>query len=138
MSEYKTKQKEILLDYLRQHSSSHLTAGEISAHLRESGSPVGTSTVYRRLDKLVSEGLVRKYIVDETSPACYQYIDADCRCREHFHLKCTVCGKLIHLDCSLLQKIAAHVEENHGFVIDNTKTLLYGVCAECREKQSSE
>ncbi len=138
MSEYKTKQKEILLDYLRQNSDSHLTAGEISSHLRESGSPLGTSTVYRRLDRLVSEGLVRKYIVDETSPACYQYVGENNCCCEHFHLKCTVCGKLIHLDCSLLQRIAAHVEESHGFVIDNTKTLLYGVCAECRKEPPTQ
>lgn len=132
MNEYKTKQKEILLDYLTENKDIHLTAGEIVAHLREIGHPLGISTVYRRLDKLVASGLVRKYIVDENSSACYQYIGGSGECCEHFHLKCNNCGKLIHMDCSLLRQISSHMEQKHGFVIDNTKTLLYGVCSECR------
>lgn len=135
MQEYKTKQKEIILDYLTENKEQHLTAGEIVSHLRQTGSTVGTSTVYRQLDKLVASGLVRKYIVDENSPACYQYISGSGECCEHFHLKCTECGKLIHTDCSLMRRIAEHMEKDHGFKVDNTKTLLYGICEDCRNRK---
>lgn len=132
MSEYKTKQKEIIMEYLIDKKDIHLTAGEIAAHLRDNGNSVGISTVYRYLDKLVAGGMVRKYIIDENSPACYQYINDNGECCEHFHLKCTECGKLIHTECSLLSKISEHMSESHGFIMDNTKTLLYGICKDCR------
>lgn len=137
MSEYKTKQKEIILDYLIDNKDIHLTAGEITAHLRETGNSVGTSTVYRQLDKLVAGGTVRKYIVDENSPACYQYVSGDGKCCEHFHLKCTECGKLIHTECSLLSRISEHMNESHGFLVDNSKTLLYGICKECSNNKKA-
>lgn len=134
MQEYKTKQKEIMLECLTKNKDVHLTASEISAILREKGHSLGMSTVYRQLDKLVASGLVRKYIVDENSSACYQYIGDKGECCEHFHLKCNVCGNLLHTDCSLMKKIAEHMLEGHGFAVDSTKTLLYGTCCECREK----
>ncbi len=131
MQEYKTKQKEILLECLTENRNVHLTANEISQRLRDKGHSLGMSTVYRQLDKLVANGLVRKYIIDENSPACYQYVDTSSECCEHFHLKCNVCGKLIHTDCSLMKKIAEHMKESHGFIVDSTKTLLYGICRDC-------
>lgn len=134
MQEYKTKQKEILLECLTEKKDVHLTAAEISAHLRDKGHSLGMSTVYRQLDKLVAAGLVRKYIIDENSSACYQYIGDSGECCEHFHLKCNSCGKLIHTDCSLMKKISEHMKESHGFLVDSTKTLLYGVCRDCAEK----
>lgn len=134
MPEYKTKQKELILECLIENKNIHLTAGDISVHLREKGNAIGTSTIYRHLDKLVSAGSVKKYIVDENSPACYQYIGDDEQCCEHFHLKCTSCGQLIHTQCSLLKKITEHMMQDHGFMIDSTKTLLYGKCKDCRNK----
>ncbi|MDE7389768.1 MAG: transcriptional repressor [Lachnospiraceae bacterium] len=138
MQEYKTRQKGILLDYLKDNKDIHLTAGEIASHLREKGSPLGTTTVYRQLDKLVASGLVRKYIVDENSSACYQYITENGDCCEHFHMKCTQCGRLIHMDCSLLKKISEHMEQSHGFLIDNSKTLFYGVCEQCHKVSTAQ
>lgn len=134
MPEYKTKQKEIILDCLIKNEDIHLTASEIVANLRESGANIGASTVYRQLDKLVAGGLVRKYIIDENSPACYQYFNDNGQCKEHFHLKCTECGKLIHTDCALLKQISDHMRQSHGFAIDKSKTLLYGICGDCNKK----
>ena len=134
MQEYKTKQKEFLLECLAENKDVHMTVSDISAYMREKGHAMGMSTVYRQLDKLVSSGLVRKYIIDENSSACYQFADSQGGCCEHFHLKCSSCGKLIHTDCSLMRKIADHMRESHGFEVDCTKTLLYGTCSECLNK----
>lgn len=134
MQEYKTKQREALVEYLIENRNVHLTAAEIAAHMRQSGNPLGTSTIYRQLDKLVASGAVRKYIVDESSPSCYQYVDDAKTCCEHFHLKCNRCGKLIHMDCDLLKQISQHMQHHHGFMIDNSKTLFYGLCSDCQCK----
>ena len=59
---YSTKQKEILLDYLKSVENKHFTAGEVCEYFKGHG--IGQSTVYRRLDKLVEEGVIKKYTVD--------------------------------------------------------------------------
>ena len=136
MPEYKTKQKEILIECLDSNKDIHMTAADISEHLKSKGHHLGMSTVYRQLDKLVAAGLVRKYIVDENSSACYQFIGSDGDCCEHFHLKCNVCGKLLHTDCSFMKQIAQHMMEHHDFEVDLSKSLLYGTCSKCRQQKT--
>ena len=56
----------------------------------------------------------------------------------HFHLKCTGCGRLILVECDYLGEVSKHVLEHHQFTIDNTKTVLYGLCADCAAKNQGE
>ncbi len=127
-SQYKTKQKTLIIDCLRGTKGRHFTADDIAESL--SGQHVGKTTIYRHLDKLVSEGEVRKYIIDDKSSACYQYI-GDTVC-EHFHLKCTSCGELIHADCTFLDELSQHIGKEHRFAVDMSKTVFYGICDMCR------
>ena len=106
-------------------------------HLQDNETPVGTATVYRTLEQLVEEGIVRKYVLDGKSSACYQFLSGEPHaCTEHFHLKCTQCGQLFHVSCDYLNQLGEHLLEHHGFVIDHTKTVLYGLCAACSKKKS--
>ena len=130
MTGYKTRQRELILDYLKNSDKPHVTAGDIAAHLRETEN-VGTATVYRQLDKMVTDGLVRKYSLD--GGACYQYVGGGGDCHEHFHLKCLNCGALIHVDCEFLSGLGPHILEHHGFQVDNSRTVMYGLCRKCRE-----
>jgi len=128
---YNTKQKENLLSFLIKNKNKHTNVREISIFLAGEGTPVGTATIYRQLEKLVEQGLVRKYTLNSSSGACFQYIEnSDC-CREHFHLKCTLCGKLLHIDCNYLTGINQHIAEHHGFAVDSSQTVFYGICSEC-------
>lgn len=131
---YKTKQKDLILNCLIQNKDKHVTVDEIIFSLRKAKDAVGKTTVYRYLDKLVSQGTVRKYFIEEGAGACYQYIDTLNQCHEHFHLKCVDCGELIHLECRYLDQMYAHVLSNHNFHIDQSKTVLYGKCKGCSEK----
>lgn len=133
-SGYKTRQKEKILDYLVRNKEKHTNVQEISAFLTEEGTPVGTATIYRQLDKLIDSGTVRRYNFDGKTGACYQYIENDSECHEHFHLKCTICGKLIHLNCERLSGIDRHIFEHHGFQVDPSQTVFYGKCSDCAEK----
>ena len=118
-SDYKTKQKEIILNFFIENKNKHLTASDIVKYINSNEETVGMTTVYRYLDKLVSAGIIRKYFLDDKSGACYQYIDDNSKCHEHFHLKCIQCGALFHIDCSYMQSLDEHIMEHHGFKIDN-------------------
>lgn len=128
---YNTRQKENLLAFLVRSKDRHINVQEISAYLAAEGTPMGTATIYRQLDKLVELGIVRKYILDSKTGACYQYIENENGCHEHYHLKCTVCGKLFHTDCGHLSGVSRHICEHHGFTVDSSQTVFYGKCAEC-------
>jgi Fur family ferric uptake transcriptional regulator len=131
--EYRTWQKAAILDYLAGLDGAHTPEMEISDYFRRRGGPIGAATIYRYLEKLVDGGAVKKYTLDETAGACFQYCPEQEGPRDHFHLKCEVCGKLIHLQCGFLDGIQEHVMERHGFSINGAKTVLYGVCPECAE-----
>jgi len=128
---YITRQRLQVMECIALNREKHMTADEIREKLKKTGVEIGKSTVYRTLEKLMEEGRVRKYIADEGKSACYQYIDEDGDCISHFHLKCICCGRLIHLKCDYIKDIERHVFEQHRFTVDNTKTVLYGICGDC-------
>lgn len=137
---YQTRQKAQILSYLESHPERHITAAELLVALAKSGTPIGSATVYRQLERLEAEGLVRRYALDDRGSACWQFAGADDDhgdCCSHFHLKCTSCGTLFHLDCDHLHGIAAHVQSDHGFTIDLSRTVFYGICEHCKQEQEN-
>lgn len=130
---YHTKQRDIILGYLKKCEGEHVTAGDIVNHFAQTGEGIATATIYRQLEKLVDEGIVKKYILDLSSPACFEYIGADSKCfgNECTHLKCTECGKLIHLHCDDFMTTQKHIYSEHNFKLDMTRTVLYGMCGDC-------
>lgn len=133
-TKYKTKQKELLVRYLASKQGEHITAGEICEYMKSQGETIGQSTVYRRLESLVDEGILNKYIVDGNSPACFEYIGEDDHDAEHvcYHCKCEKCGKLIHLHCDEIKEIQNHLLKDHSFRMDPKRTVFYGLCEKCK------
>lgn len=130
---YKTRQKEELALFLESFEGEHVTVQDICDHFRSIGSPIGMTTVYRHLERMVEEGTVNKYIIDSNTPACFEYV----RPEEHshkgtcFHCKCEKCGKLIHLHCEDLDGFKDHLMEHHSFQLDPRRTVFYGICGKC-------
>jgi len=80
---------------------------------------------------MVESGLVQKIVTDGEA-TCYQYIgDEHCMRHAHFHLKCLSCGKLIHMECKLVQELAEHIHEEHNFDMQPLRTTFYGTCDAC-------
>lgn len=131
---YKTKQKSIIANMISKNDGIHYTVDSLTDLLNEKGESVGRTTVYRCLEKMVQDGKVRKYVRQSGESACYQYISSADDCKEHFHLKCEKCGKLIHVDCKHMNELSTHIEKEHAFAVDRLKTVLYGVCGECSNK----
>ena len=133
-AQYKTKQMTEILTFLKSVQGRHVTVNEICDFFREKGISVGTTTIYRHLEKMVKEGLAAKYVVDGSSSACFEYLGAEEHCHKMscFHCKCEKCGKLIHLHCEDVVKLEQHLMDSHGFRMDPCRTVFYGICEECR------
>ena len=130
---YRTRAQEDLMAYLKATPGAHHTAAELREHFREAGAPIGTATIYRRLEKFVDEGSIQKYFIGNGESACDVYTDHSGECGTHFHCKCERCGCLIHLDCEELREIRSHLKEHHGFEWNAGKTVFYGLCDKCRQ-----
>lgn len=132
---YNTRQRSEILSYLKNNAAHHLTVDDITSALSSEGSSVGKTTVYRYIDKLVNEGKVQKYFISNSKSACYEYIGDNSCCRSHYHFKCNLCGQLLHIDCDMMDEAFMHINSHHGFLVDNTKTVIYGLCEKCAKNQ---
>ncbi len=130
---YKTKQKENILRYFKNFQDSHITAQEIYDYLNKMGTPVGVTTIYRHLEKLVSEGIIKKYVLDSKKGAYFEYVDNKVNKDIKFHLKCNKCDELYHFKCNELKNLYIHFLEKHNMNIDLSKTVYYGICDKCNK-----
>lgn len=130
-SGYATANRKKILEFLQENHNRTLTVSDIDAHLKACDSEVNLTTIYRYLDKLSQEGTVMKYVAKKGGQTVYQYVETEHHCEEHLHLQCTKCGRVFHLECHFMQEILAHVENEHGFLMQCKNSIIYGTCKEC-------
>lgn len=130
MGKYQTKQRKIFLDFLASHPDQSFSAAGIAQALQ--AEQISISAVYRNLCDLEKEGRVRRISKSGSREVYYQYAAAEC-CKAHLHLSCKGCGKTFHMGLPHAEQLIRAVEAGEGFAIDKTDTVLYGLCADCRE-----
>ncbi len=129
---YRTAQKNMLVAFLRENADNAFTVEELATALGgENG--VGKSTLYRLLPALVQSGEVKRFYKENSRKAVYQAVGC-CHCDEHLHLKCTDCGKLLHLNDHASAAVLRNVLRDSHFAVDEKQTVLFGKCAVCRKK----
>lgn len=129
---YNTKRKNEILNYFLQHKEKSLSLKEVLSALAKDGE--GESSVYRIVASLCKTGVIRK-ITDPKSRHCkYQYVGDDA-CTNHLHLKCTSCGRLIHLDCDKSRALKESVLSLGDFRLD-AAAFLFGECQSCIKAES--
>lgn len=131
---YHTKNYDDLLAFLKAKAGKHLTVQEICAHFSKRKKPMGMTTVYRQLERLVGQGLVQKYTLENGQSACYEFTGENGSSRDPncFHCKCLSCGKLVHIECEEVRRLEEHILGEHNFVVDKARTVFYGLCEDCK------
>ncbi len=129
-TEYKTDQRELIIEFLKNNTDKYLSVDDIEKHIFKLNKKIGLTTIYRFLNKLEKENKLRIEINNHTK--YYQYISDECR--NHFHLKCEDCGKIIHFECEEFIKMIDHIETEHKFSIDS-KFVIYGLCLDCKNRK---
>jgi Fur family ferric uptake transcriptional regulator len=136
-SEYNTETKHDVLEILKQKQETALSVHDIMADLKALNNTANITTVYRILEKLEHEQRVIKHTAEDGKKALFQYILPESGCMHHLHVQCTSCGKIIHLDCKIIEDAIQHISEAHGMQIVCSASLLYGICSECRKKMGT-
>lgn len=128
LAQYKTRQKEVLLEYLSETRDTPQSIEEIALALKNRGEDLGKSTVYRLIKKLSEDGGVKFF--SEGKRFLYQLAGGE-ECHHHLHLKCTSCGRLMHMDHEQSEKIIENIYGENGFFVSESDTTLFGKCMAC-------
>lgn len=112
-----------MLDSLTQFTS----AQDIHARLRDAGSTVGLTTVYRTLQSLAEAEQV-DVIRTPDGEAMYRRCTSD----HHHHLVCRGCGRTVEVDSPAVETWASEVAALHGFTDIRHTLEIDGTCANCR------
>lgn len=129
-STYQTKQTSEILQYLESIPNKHVTVAEICTALKEKDIFIGTTTIYRHLEKLAADGLVTRYVISGSSSAYFEYIHKPVKA--YYHFQCEKCHRLLHVPASSVSSA------NSSFSIDPMKTVLYGICDDCAKKEEKK
>ena len=115
-----SKQRDLVCEIVNL-SCSHPTVEEIYEMSRQQIPNISLGTVYRNLNTLVLEKLIRKIKVDDTH---YRY---DHNKDKHAHFICTKCSNIIDLPENMLKV----VEEFDGNKVTDIDLSLTGICKNC-------
>ena len=124
-----TPQRRVILHELCQ-LKSHPTAAEIYAVVRRRLPRISLGTVYRNLEVLHEDGMIRKM---EFAGAESRF---DGTLEQHYHVRCTECGRVE--DIFTLDPGQAPVEpcEIAGFQVTGHRLEYFGVCPGSRSGNS--
>ncbi len=109
------------------------SAQQLHEILRTRGDAVGLATVYRTLQSLSDGGEV-DVLRTEDGENLYRRCE---RREHHHHLVCRSCGSTVEIDGPTVEAWASQVAEAHGFSDIQHTVELFGVCAQCRARQSA-
>lgn len=110
----------------------HATADEVYQKVRLDHPSISKGTVYRNLQRLVDEGVIRK----RSFPGMPDRFDDITE--PHYHAICSVCGAVIDIDMDYMADLERHVGGAHGFKLTGHDLVFHGICADCQAKQAAE
>ena len=119
-----SKQREIILDYVN-HCHCHPSADQIYQEVKKVLPTISFSTVYRNLNQLIEQKLIKKVSLDGQ-----KYIFDDVA-EEHVHFYCTKCGKL--KDIWLPDELNILKQKLDGD-IQSIEVVVKGICDMCKER----
>jgi Fe2+ or Zn2+ uptake regulation protein len=121
-----TPQRVSILNALHS-SGGHLSATGIYAIVHHSTPGLTKPTVYRTLDFLVQNQLVR---VTHSGNGKLVYELAR---HQHHHIVCHICGQEQEVSQSQMQAIYDHLEQVTGYRLTEDHLTFTGICSNCKE-----
>ena len=124
-----SKQRQLVLDAVLDRCD-HPTADQIYLDVRAKDDKISRGTVYRNLGILSENDQIGHVKVS----AADRY---DSRLDRHYHLLCTVCGRVFDAPMSYHPEFDERVSSETGFQIKRHRTVFEGLCPECFEKEQN-
>lgn len=123
-----TRQRQAVWDELCS-SDDHRDAEEIYFSLQNSGINVSRATVYRTIDVLVKNNMVRKLELGDGRARYEHKINST----HHDHLICVQCGRIEEFLDEEIEKLQDKIVDKLGFKLIRHIHQLFVICNDCKE-----
>jgi len=123
----KSKQRNKILEILK-NTNTHPTVDWIYDKLKKDFPKLSIGNVYRNLNILVEQKLVRRMDFGST------FDRFDAVRAPHYHFICEQCGAVIDLDLSYDDKLNQKAMDSSGCKVHDHKIQFYGLCDKCKNK----
>ena len=122
-----TAQRKIVWDEICK-TDDHRDAEDIYFKIKTNGQKVSRATVYRTIDVLVKNNLVRKLELGDGRNRYENKLDS---CH-HDHIVCIQCGRIDEFMDENIEKLQDEIAEKYQFKIVRHIHQLFGLCRDCR------
>jgi Fur family peroxide stress response transcriptional regulator len=126
-----SKQREAILRIL-QSTDIHPTADWIYDQVRKVIPNISLGTVYRNLNLLKDEGLIKEVTIYGSSSARY-----DANLEPHHHFICLVCNSVYDLPVQDENVNVSHLVSGRDLKIKFVKLDIFGICDKCQAKEAN-
>jgi Fur family ferric uptake transcriptional regulator len=123
-----TRERETILKELEVRKD-HFSAEELYSVLNRKGTKVSRPTIYRTLKLLEKYHLIEKLDIKQN---CFYY-EPKYQKKDHGHLICEQCGKIIDFSCGGLENLKLEVGKEKDFKTDNISIHIFGICGTCQK-----
>lgn len=126
-----TTQRQIILEELSK-VKTHPTASELYDMVRKRLPRIGLGTVYRNLELMAEHGMILKIEVGGTQKRF------DATTDNHYHIRCSVCGKVDDIDVPVIHELVAQATESSSYLILGHHVEFTGICRTCQKRSSTQ
>ena len=123
-----TRQRQIVLEELRKNYS-HPTASEVYQRVRKRLPQISLGTVYRNLEILSEQGLIKKLELSGTQKRF------DGTLSEHYHVRCFKCGRISDVSMKTLTALDEKLSEICDYEIVGHRLEFIGLCPKCKKNK---
>jgi len=120
----RSKQRDRILELLRT-TDTHPTASWIYDRLKKEFPDLSLGTVYRNLNILIEQDLIRKIDFGST------FDRYDANTSQHYHFICERCGSITDLKMSIDDELNKRVDMDTNFKTERHRIEFYGLCDNC-------
>jgi Fur family ferric uptake transcriptional regulator len=131
MSSRNTWQKDAVKHALGE-SIGFVSAQQLHLVLRNHGSTIGLTTVYRALADLAKQGEA-----DSLQSNDGELLYRACGTDHHHHLICRKCGATVEIEAARVEEWAAQVAAEHGFSHVSHTIDIFGTCSNCSTEKGN-
>ena len=123
-----TRQRQIILEELKK-DYSHPTASVVYQKVRRRLPQISLGTVYRNLEILSEQGLIKKLELSGTQKRF------DGTLSDHYHVRCLKCGQISDVHIESIKALEEKLRATCDYEIIGHRLEFIGLCPKCKKNR---